>query len=55
MAHASEIIDQVRHSGLPYQEAPVKIHYTEWSLHKGQSTRGAARIAFEYLLGKMLR
>lgn len=55
MAHASEIIDQVHHSGLPYQEVPVEIHYTEWSMHKGQSSRGAARIAFEYLLGKMIR
>ncbi|MFQ5429815.1 MAG: glycosyltransferase family 2 protein [Phycisphaerae bacterium] len=55
MAHASEIIDLIRRSGLPVREVPVSIRYTEYSLSKGQSSRGAVRIALHYLLGRMMR
>ena len=55
MAHASELIDQIRHSGLPFTEVPVRIRYTEHSLAKGQSSRGAFRIAFHYLVGRIMR
>lgn len=54
MAHATELIDQVRQSGLPFKEVPVQIRYTPYSLRKGQSTRGAIRIALHYLLGRVL-
>jgi glycosyltransferase involved in cell wall biosynthesis len=55
MAHASEILDEVRGTGLAWREVPVSIHYTEYSLAKGQSTGHAFRVAFQYLLGKVLR
>lgn len=55
MAHASEIIDLVKRSGLPFREVPVKIRYTEYSLSKGQSSRGAIRIVFHYLVGRLVR
>lgn len=55
MAHASEMIDLIRRSGLPFREVPVKIRYTEYSLAKGQSSRGAIRIAAHYLLGRLMR
>jgi glycosyltransferase involved in cell wall biosynthesis len=55
MAHASEVIDFVAQSGLPYREVPVRIRYTEYSLSKGQSSRGAIRILFHYLLGRFVR
>lgn len=55
MAHASEIIDHVRRSGLPFEEVPVEIRYTDYSLSKGQSSRQALRIAFHFLIGKVLR
>ena len=55
MAHATELIDQVRQSGLPFKEVPVEIRYTPYSLRKGQSTRGAIRIALHYLLGRVLQ
>ena len=55
MAHASEMIDQIRESKLPFQEIPVHIRYTEYSLRKGQSSRGAFRIVVHYLLGKVLQ
>lgn len=55
MAHASEIIDQIRQSRMPFKEVPVEIRYTDHSLAKGQSSRNAIRIAIHYLLGKVLR
>ena len=55
MAHASEIVDQVRRKCLTYKEVPVRISYTSYSLGKGQSSRRAAKIALDYLLGKVLR
>jgi glycosyltransferase involved in cell wall biosynthesis len=54
MAHASELIDQIRDSGLPFREVPVQIRYTAYSLRKGQSARGAFRILVQYLVGRVL-
>jgi glycosyltransferase involved in cell wall biosynthesis len=55
MAHASEIIDQIRDSGLPFREIPVRIRYTPYSLRKGQSIRGGLRILIQYVLGRVVR
>ncbi len=55
MAHASELIDQIRVSGLPFKEVPVKICYTAYSLGKGQSSRNAFRIVLQYVLGKVMQ
>ncbi len=55
MAHASELIDQVRDSELPFREVPVQIRYTEYSLNKGQSSRNAVHVALRYLVGKVLQ
>jgi glycosyltransferase involved in cell wall biosynthesis len=55
MAHASELIDQVRSSGLPYREIPVHIRYTDYSLAKGQRSSAALRVAVDYLIGRLLR
>jgi len=55
MAHASELIDQVRSSALPYREIPVHIRYTRYSLAKGQRSSAALRVALEYLIGRLLR
>ncbi len=55
MAHASELIDQVRLSGLPFTEVPVRIRYTDYSVKKGQSSRNAIQIVLHYLLGRILR
>jgi len=53
MAHASELLDQVRASGLAFREIPVRIRYTPYSMRKGQSARGAIRIVIHYLLGRI--
>ena len=55
MAHASELVDQVRISGLPYREVPVHIRYTDYSMAKGQRSSAAFRVAFDYLIGRLLR
>lgn len=55
MAHASELIDQIRRSGLAWREAPVRIRYTDYSLSKGQSSTAALRIVFHYLVGRVSR
>lgn len=55
MAHASELIDQVRLSGFAFREVPVKINYTAYSMSKGQSSRGAIGIALQYLLGRVIQ
>ncbi len=55
MAHASEILDQLRILGLRYVEVPVGIRYTEQSLEKGQSSWNALKIAGQFLLGRLLK
>ncbi len=54
MAHASEIVDQIARSGLAFREVSVRIDYTAYSIAKGQSGRAALRIAFDYLVGRLL-
>jgi glycosyltransferase involved in cell wall biosynthesis len=54
MAHASEILEQIQRSGLPYREVPVTIRYTSYSIGKGQSSWNAVRIAFELLMRRRL-
>lgn len=54
-AHATEIITQIRRSGLKYSEVPVTIHYTDYSLHKGQRSTGAINILFELFIKKIIR
>ncbi len=54
MAHASELIDMIRNCGLVFREVPVEVRYTEYSLAKGHSARGALKIAFHYLTGRIL-
>jgi len=47
MAHASEILDQIAQSGLPYVEVPVTIEYTAYSTAKGQKSADALVILFD--------
>lgn len=55
MAHASEIVDQIYRQHLRVTEVPVVIHYSEYSLKKGQSSLAAFRIAFDYLMKRIFR
>lgn len=55
MAHASEILDQIRQQQLRYVEVPVTIRYTADTLAKGQGSMQAVKIAGELLLGRMIK
>lgn len=55
MAHASEILDEIRMLGLSFVEVPVSIHYSDYSRHKGQSGFGALRVLWDYLIGRWSR
>jgi glycosyltransferase involved in cell wall biosynthesis len=55
MAHASEIVDQIVASGLRYVEIPVRVRYTDYSMRKGQRNSAAFRVAFDYLMGRLIR
>jgi len=55
MAHASEILDQVRQHGLRYCEVPVTIRYTGETMAKGQSSWNSLKIVGQLLLGRVMR
>lgn len=53
MAHASELVEQLARSGLPFKEVPVHIVYTEYSMAKGQTAGSAFKVALDYLVGRL--
>jgi hypothetical protein len=55
MEHASQLIDQIMGSGLPYVEVPVTIRYTPESLAKGQRSSAAVKMGLKLVLEKFLR
>jgi len=55
MAHASEIIDQIRFHHLRYCEAPTTVRYTVTSIDKGQANSQAFKIAAQFLLGRFVK
>jgi polyprenyl-phospho-N-acetylgalactosaminyl synthase len=54
MAHASEILTQIKQAGLKYEEVPVNIVYTEYSKMKGQSHSNSINILIDLLLNKFI-
>lgn len=55
MAHASEILQQIAKSGLPYVEVPVTVDYTSYSKAKGQRLSNSINIVLELLTGALQR
>lgn len=55
MAHATELLTQIKKKKLRYKEIPVSIQYTEYSKQKGQSLWGSFRIFFDLLLNKIFK
>ena len=51
--HASEILDKIKIFDLKYTEVPVTIHYTEYSMSKGQSIFNSINIAWKLILSKI--
>ncbi|GAB4417803.1 MAG: glycosyltransferase family 2 protein [Bacteroidia bacterium] len=50
MAHATEILTQIRRTGLRYTEVPVEVRYTDYARQKGQSFRHAFGILGDLIL-----
>jgi hypothetical protein len=55
MAHASEILHQIAHSGLRWVEVPVTIEYTPETLAKGQRSTGMMAILADLVMGRLER
>ena len=55
MAHATELLRQIKKRNLRYCEVPVTIHYTEYSKKKGQTLASSFRIFFDLLLNKLFK
>jgi glycosyltransferase involved in cell wall biosynthesis len=55
MAHASEILQQIAKSGLPYVEVPVIVRYTNYSKAKGQTLSNSLSIMLELVTGALQR
>lgn len=55
MAHCSEIQQEIHRNDLSYEEVPVEILYTEYSISRGQHYSNALNIVLELIFGKLLR
>jgi len=53
MAHATELLSQIKQKGLRYSELPVQVRYTAYSRAKGQGLWSSFRILFDLLLAKL--
>ncbi|WP_449407909.1 glycosyltransferase family 2 protein [Microbacterium maritypicum] len=50
MAHATEIVLQLGHTGLPWIEHPVELLYTDYSKSKGQSVLNSVNILVDLVV-----
>ena len=55
MAHASEILVFVARSGLSWLEVPVTIHYSSYSLAKGQKMKDSLAVLLDLFAGSLQR
>jgi glycosyltransferase involved in cell wall biosynthesis len=55
MAHASEFLAQIGESGLRYVERPVTIHYSAYSIAKGQKTSDSVVILLDLFARALYR
>jgi len=55
MAHASELLSQIRAAKLRWVEVPVNIRYTPYSKGKGQTTLDGINIVLDLLAGRLGR
>jgi polyprenyl-phospho-N-acetylgalactosaminyl synthase len=53
-AHATEILELVRRSGLRYMEVPVTVRYTSYSLAKGQRMSNSINILLDLVVRRLL-
>lgn len=55
MAHATEMISQIRKKGIQYKEHPVKIIYTDYSIKKGQKISNSLNILLDLFIGGAIK
>lgn len=55
MAHASEILFEIKRHKLRWMEVPVHIHYSDYSRNKGQSPWESIKILFDLVLHKLFK
>ena len=55
MAHATELLEQIRRAGLRVVEVPVTVRYTAYSRGKGQRWSGAVTILLDWLMNRLMR
>lgn len=55
MAHASEIIEQIKKHKFTFKEVPVTVYYTPYSLQKGQKLRNSFKIVWNLLFRRISR
>lgn len=55
MEHASQIVEQIHASGLPFVEVPVVVKYTADTLAKGQKSSAALKMAATLMMEKIGR
>lgn len=53
MHYANEINEQIQHHKMDYQEIPVHIRYTEYSLKKGQKNSNSIKLWWEMIYKKI--
>ena len=53
MAHATEILMQIKNNQLRWKECPCTVRYTEYSKKKGQKWYNSIDILLELILGKL--
>ena len=53
MAHASQILSQIRSKKLRFLEVPVTIEYTEYSIGKGQRISNLLNILLDFVKGAL--
>lgn len=53
MAHATEVLFEIKKNGLHWKEIPASVVYTEYSKSKGQSVFNSIRIFFDLVLHKL--
>ena len=54
-AHATEIMQRVRETGMRYLEVPITITYSEYSQQKGQKLSGSLSILFDLIMAKLTK
>lgn len=54
MAHATEILQQIKQHNLRWKEVPVQVLYSDYSQEKGQSNWNALNIFFDLIIRKFI-